>query len=114
MERRVDCAHGKGRTFEQFWNSLQGMAGQSLILATPYPYKTAEEQWQSWRTAANGGRGPANQPAQPQDWSGQWAGGSAGNVLLRDYLRARVEELQAALRDVDPGGDRRTPLVAGR
>ena len=79
------AAHGKGRTFEQFWSSLQGMAGQSLILATPYPYKTAEEHWQSWRTAANGGRGPAKQAARPQDWSGQWEGGSAGNVLLRDY-----------------------------
>ena len=79
------AAHGKGRTFEQFWSSLQGMAGQSLILATPYPYKTAEEHWQSWRTAANGGRGPAKQAARPQDWSGQWEGGSAGSVLLRDY-----------------------------
>jgi hypothetical protein len=79
------AAHAKGQTFEQFWNSLQGTAGQSLILATPYPYKSAEEHWQAWRKAANGGKGPANQPVSPQDWNGQWGGGGAGNVLQRDY-----------------------------
>lgn len=74
-----------GRTFEQFWNSLQGMAGQSLILATPYPYASADAHWNAWRTAANGGRGAAAQPAQLQDWSGQWGGGGPGGVLQRDY-----------------------------
>lgn len=85
------AAQRDGRTFEQFWNSLQGRAGQSLILASPYPYKTADEQWQAWRRAANRGTGPASQPASPQDWSGQWGGGAAGNVLQRDYY-ASVSE----------------------
>lgn len=81
------AAYRDGKTFEQFWNSLQGNGGQSLILATPYPFKTADEQWMAWRAAANGGRGSGNQPATPAaaDWSGQWAGGGAGNVLQRDY-----------------------------
>ena len=79
------AAYAAGQTFQQFWNGLQGRAGQSLILASPYPYASAEEHWRAWRTAANRGAGPANQPATPQDWSGQWGGGGAGNVLLRDY-----------------------------
>lgn len=85
------AAQRDGRTFEQFWNSLQGRGGQSLILATPYPYKTVDEHWGAWRRAANRGAGPANQPATPQDWSGQWGGGGAGNVLQRDYY-ASVSE----------------------
>ena len=79
------AAYRAGQTFQQFWNGLQGRAGQSLVLASPYPYRSADEHWQAWRTAANRGRGPADQPATPQDWSGQWGGGGAGNVLLRDY-----------------------------
>ncbi|MGE0445931.1 MAG: hypothetical protein AB7P99_11940 [Vicinamibacterales bacterium] len=79
------AAHAAGQTFAQFWNGLQGRAGQSLILASPYPYTSAEEHWRAWRAAANRGAGPASQPATPQDWSGQWGGGGAGNVLQRDY-----------------------------
>jgi hypothetical protein len=79
------AAYRNGTTFEQFWNSLQGNGGQSLILASPYPYTTAEEHWNAWRRAANGGRGAANQPATAQDWNGQWGGGGVGNVLMRDY-----------------------------
>lgn len=79
------AASAKGQTFEQYWNALQGMAGQSLILASPYPFKSAEEQWRAWRASANRAAGPANQPATAQDWSGQWGGGGAGNVLQRDY-----------------------------
>lgn len=79
------AARRDGRTFEQFWNSLQGRAGQSLVFASPYPYQTVDEHWGAWRRAANRGAGPANQPATPQDWSGQWGGGGAGNALQRDY-----------------------------
>jgi len=79
------AANREGQTFEQFWNSLQGQAGPSLILASPYPYRTAAEHWDAWRRAANGGGGPGAQPSPPQDWSGQWGGGGAGNVLQRDY-----------------------------
>jgi hypothetical protein len=86
------AAHAMGQTFEQFWNSLQGRAGQSLILASPYPYMTAEEHWRAWRTAANRGAGGADQPATPQDWSGQWGGGGAGSALLRDYYAAASAE----------------------
>ncbi len=79
------AAHAKGQTFAQFWNSLQGTAGQSLVLASPYPYTSAEQHWRAWRAAAGRGAGPANQPATAQDWSGQWGGGGPGNVLMRDF-----------------------------
>ena len=79
------AAYRQGLTFEEFWNSLQGDAGQSLILASPYPYASVEEYWEAWQVAANSGGGPVDEPATPQDWSGQWGGGGAGNVLLRDY-----------------------------
>ena len=86
------AASAEGQTFEQFWNGLQGMAGQSLILASPYPYASAEEHWGAWRTAANRGTGPSNQPAMPQDWSGQWGGGGSGGVLQRDYYASVSDE----------------------
>jgi hypothetical protein len=79
------AAYRDGKTFREYWNGLQGNAGQSLILATPYPYRTAEEQWGAWKAAANAGRGGAAQPSAPSDWSGQWGAGGAGNVLQRDY-----------------------------
>jgi hypothetical protein len=86
------AAYAKRQTFEQFWNSLQGMAGQSAMLASPYPYKSADEHWRAWRAAANRGQGPAKQPVTPPDWSGQWGGGGAGNVLLRDYYASLSAE----------------------
>ena len=79
------AAQNRGQTFAQFWSSLQGMAGPSLIFASPYPYTSADEHWRAWRAAANRSAGPANQPATPQDWSGQWGGGGVGTALLRDY-----------------------------
>jgi hypothetical protein len=79
------AAYEQGVTFEEFWDSLHGSAGASLILQSPYSYGSADEHWQAWRAAANDGAGPSNAPATPQDWSGDWSGGGAGNVLLRDY-----------------------------
>jgi len=40
-------AYADRQTFEQFWNSLQGQGGMSLILASPYPYTAAEEHWKA-------------------------------------------------------------------
>jgi len=79
------AAYQRGVTFEEFWDSLQGSAGQSLVFESPYPYRSAEAHWQAWQAAANDGAGPAAAPAAPVDWSGDWGGGGAGNVLLRDY-----------------------------
>jgi hypothetical protein len=92
------AANREGQTFEQFWNALRGPAGQSLIFASPYPYTSAEGHWRAWRAAANRGAGPANQPATPQDWNGQWgaAGGGGGGVfggaLQRDYYASMSAE----------------------
>lgn len=85
-------AYEAGKTFEQFWDSLQGVASPSLILATPYPYMTAQEHWDAWKAAANMGAGPSNTAATAQDWSGRWGGTNNYGVILRDYYNFASDE----------------------
>lgn len=74
-----------GKTFEEFWDTIQGMAGPSNILASPYPYTSAEEHWNAWKAAANKGAGGADAPATPQNWDGQWGNMPSAAPILRDY-----------------------------
>ena len=73
------AASRDGKTFEQFWNSLQGNGGQSLILATPYPFTTADNTGRRGG-AANGGRGPADQARHPPQVTGRASGQAAARA----------------------------------
>ena len=65
---------------QQRGSRVYGSAGTgkvgALDLGTPYPFKTALEHFEAWRTAARGGtwHTKASVPA----WSGRWEGGAVG------------------------------------
>jgi hypothetical protein len=74
-------------------------------LASPYPFKTAPEQFQAWLKQAQGGtkHGAGDLP----DWSGQWMGGGGGRnnqgpvsdivkFLKPKYQEYYVQEMKAA------------------
>ena len=82
-------AAAKGTSFKAFWDSLQGKAnnGRTVDIRSPYPFKTADEQWAAWLKAANGGT--RHTRATLPDWSGDWTGGPGyPDALVRDFWTA--------------------------
>src|SRR5690606_18205111 len=67
-------AAARGETFEEFYGTLQGRDGDSVVIRSPYPYATAEEHWHAWLEAADGGT--QHTRATLPDWSGDWEGGA--------------------------------------
>jgi hypothetical protein len=76
----------------------------SLNLASPYPFKTAKEHYETWLREANGGT--RHTRATIPDWSGKWEGGGGfggGNAspaetvkfLTPKYQEAYVQEIKA-------------------
>src|SRR5690606_17821462 len=59
---------------EEFYGTLQGRDGDSVVIRSPYPYATAEEHWNAWLEAADGGT--QHTRATLPDWSGDWEGGA--------------------------------------
>ena len=100
-------AAANGVPFEEFYDSLQGTSGRSVLIRSAYPYTSAEEHWAAWLEAAGGGT--RHTRATLPDWSGDWAGGTdlvlGGSALVRDVwsgvsndYRPRFEQvLQAEL-----------------
>lgn len=83
------AAAAKGTSFKAFWDSLQGKANNGLTvdIRSPYPFKTADEQWTAWLKAANGGT--RHTRASLPDWSGDWTGGPGyPDALVRDFWTA--------------------------
>ena len=62
-----------------------------MVIRSPYPYKTAEEQYDAWLKAAHGGTKHTH--ADLPDWSGDWQGASTG--VLSGY--AKVSDVMAAV-----------------
>jgi hypothetical protein len=86
-------AADNGISFEEFYDSLQGDAGNSYILRSPYPYESAEAHWNTWLADANGGT--THTRTTLPDWSGDWRGGErgiSGGALVRDYYEAVSED----------------------
>jgi hypothetical protein len=83
-----------GITFADFYNTLQGNNGNSVVIRSPYPFTSAEEQWEAWREAASGGT--QHTRATLPDWSGDWTGGVrlvfGGRALVRDVWNAVSED----------------------
>ena len=97
-------AAAKGVTFKTFYDRLQGKAhdGKTVDIKSPYPYKSAEEQWNAWLRAASGGT--KHTKATLPDWTGDWTGGpDYPDALVRDFwtavsdaYRPRYEQLLQA------------------
>lgn len=75
----------KGLSNAAFLQSYSGSGGTGVKVRSPYPYKSAEEHFNAWRKAANGGTKltRANMP----DWSGDWQGVSRGVLGFRALVR---------------------------
>ena len=58
--------------------SIKGSGGTGVVIRSPYPYKSAQEQYEAWLAAAHGGT--KHTAATLPDWSGDWQG-SANGVL---------------------------------
>ena len=71
--------------------SVKGSGGAGVVVRSPYPYRTAEEHFNAWKTAAGGGT--KHTRADLPDWSGDWQGGADG-VL---GYNARVSDVYAAV-----------------
>lgn len=89
-------AAANGKSFEEFWDSLQGNAGggRSTDMHSPYPYATAEAHWNAWLAAAHGGT--KHTRASLPDWSGDWSGG--GGTRPGTLVRQNWEAVSAAYR----------------
>lgn len=59
--------------------SIKGSGGTGVVLRSPYPYKTAKEQYDAWLKAAHGGT--KHTRATLPDWSGDWQGASVGVLI---------------------------------
>ncbi len=70
---------------------IKGSGGTGVIIRSPYPYKTAKEQYDAWLKAAHGGT--KHTRATLPDWSGDWQGSATG--VLSGY--AKVSDVMAAV-----------------
>jgi len=90
------AAVAQGMTFEEFYNSLQGDAngGRSVEIRNPYPYTSAEEHWNAWLAAADGGTQHTRETLP--DWSGDWSGGGGfPGALVRELWNGVSEEYRS-------------------
>jgi hypothetical protein len=85
-----------GLSDEEFLKSYSGNGGTGVKIKTPYPYKSAEEHYDAWLTAAGGSTKPARESLP--DWSGDWQGIARGvfsfRALVRDVWDAVSPEYQ--------------------
>src|SRR5215475_11137619 len=75
----------KGLSNEAFLASHSGSGGTGVTIRSPYPYSSAEEHFDAWRKAANGGSKPTR--ASLPDWSGDWQGLTRGVLMFRALVR---------------------------
>lgn len=83
-----------GLSAEDFLATFDGSGGTGVQIQSPYPYDNAEEHYQAWLEAANGGT--EHDRMNLPDWSGAWQGVSQGvlrqTALVRDVWDAITEE----------------------
>jgi hypothetical protein len=75
----------QGLSDEAFLKSYSGTGGTGVMIKSPYPYKSAEEHFNAWLKAANGGTKPTR--ANLPDWSGDWQGQARGVLQFRALVR---------------------------
>src|SRR6185369_3204421 len=95
---------GQEATARPYGSAGTGRVG-ALDLTTPYPFKTASEQYQAWLTEAHGGT--KHTRTTIPDWKGRWMGGPVGlggganpassvaALLTPKYREYFVQELKA-------------------
>ena len=84
-----------GINLEDFYDTIQGNSGNSYQLQSPYAYDTAEEHWQAWIEAANGGT--QHSRSSVPDWSGDWNGEASTRGLLGGG--AQLRDIYAGISD---------------
>lgn len=98
-EGQWNTAVAEGKTFEQFYTDLEGANGNTVIIRSPYPYASAEEHWNAWLEAANGGTRHTHETLP--DWAGDWNGAArlvtAGNANVGDVWDATSDANKPAL-----------------
>ena len=92
----------KGLSDAAFLQSYSGSGGTGVKVKSPYPYKTAEEHFNAWLKAANGGTKPTRENLP--DWSGDWQGVSRGvlgfRALVRDVWDATSPEYRPRFQQI--------------
>lgn len=89
-------AANEGKSFSEFYDTIQGNSGNSYQVRSPYSYNAAEDHWQAWFEAAEGG--VKHTRSSVPDWSGDWFGERStpgvvgGGALLRDIYDGISEE----------------------
>ena len=83
-----------GLSMQAFLETFDGSGGTGVQIRSPYPYGTAEEHYNAWLEAANGGTRHTRMSLP--DWSGSWQGTNKGvlgqTALVRDVWDAIKEE----------------------
>ena len=89
-------------TSDAFLRSLSGSGGKGVRIKSPYPYKSAEEHYNAWLAAAQGGT--KHTRASLPDWSGDWDGRDEGvlgrNALVRDVWDAVAADHRPAFQQL--------------
>lgn len=83
-----------GLSDEDFLATFDGEGGTGVQIRSPYPYATAEEHYNAWLAAVNGGTHHSRETLP--DWSGSWQGNTQGVLgqaaLVRDVWNAVRQE----------------------
>nr|TFG51763.1 MAG: hypothetical protein E4H34_05865 [Hyphomicrobiales bacterium] len=89
-----ETAEQQGLSAEAFLASFNGSGGSGVQIRSPYPYDTAEQHYDAWLAAANGGTDHSRMSLP--DWSGSWQGTSQGvlhqTALVRDVWDAIADD----------------------
>ena len=95
---------GQEATARKYGSEGTGKVG-ALDMASPYPFKTAEEHYAAWLKEAKGGTKHTKETIP--DWRGRWAGGARGldggpnpassvaAILTPEYREYFVQEMNA-------------------
>jgi hypothetical protein len=87
---------------DDFLRSLKGSGGTGITIRSPYPYTSAEEHYEAWLKAAEGGT--KHTRATLPDWSGDWQGDDVGvlgrQALVRDVWEATAPDYRPAFQQL--------------
>jgi hypothetical protein len=85
-----------------FLRALSGSGGTGVKIRSPYPYASAQEHYEAWLKAAEGGT--KHTRATLPDWSGDWQGNDVGvlgrNALVRDVWEAVAPDYRPAFQQL--------------
>jgi hypothetical protein len=87
---------------DAFLRTVNGSGGAGVRIRSPYPYTSAEEHYNAWLKAAEGGT--KHTRANLPDWSGDWQGTDVGvlgrQALVRDVWEAVAPDYRPAFQQL--------------